>query len=280
MNKLPQWLIKKTPKMENIRNIRGLIGDGVRTVCESAKCPNIGECYGCGTVTFMILGNVCTRSCSFCAISKGTPSLPDPTEPKRVAEAAKLLKLKYAVVTSVTRDDLPDGGAGYFARTIIELRRSINDIRVEVLIPDLKGDEEHLKLVMDARPDVLNHNVEMVPRLYSRIRPSSNYRTSINLLKTAKKVDGNAVTKSGFMLGLGEKDAEVEDLMGELRSADCDILTIGQYIAPSQEHAKVVEYVHPDKFDRLRTSALKMGFKKVFSGPFVRSSYKAEKFAE
>lgn len=270
---LPQWLIKRTPKSENIKIIRGLIGDKVNTVCESAKCPNIGECYSNRTVTFMILGNICTRGCGFCAVEGGSPLQPDPMEPRQVAEASKKLGLKYVVVTSVTRDDLPDGGASYFAKTISELRLTNPAAKIEVLVPDFKGKEEHLKIVLDAKPDVLNHNIEMVPRLYGHIRPRSNYYTSINLLKTAKKIDGNTVTKSGFMLGIGEKETEVMDLMKALRSADCDILTIGQYIAPSQDKAKVVEYVHPDKFDEYRDLALKIGFNKVHSGPFVRSSY-------
>lgn len=272
---LPQWLIKKTPKSENIKLIRNIIGDKVNTVCESAKCPNIGECYSSKTVTFMILGNICTRGCKFCAVESGSPAQPDPMEPKYVAEASKKLGLKYIVITSVTRDDIPDGGASYFAKTINELRSSNPDTTIEVLIPDFKGKEEHLKIVIDAKPDVLNHNIEMVPRLYSGIRPRSNYYTSINLLKIAKKIDSNTITKSGFMVGIGEKEDEIFNLMEELGSADCDILTIGQYIAPSQDHVKVVEYIHPDKFDQYRDFALKIGFKKVHSGPFVRSSYLA-----
>jgi len=273
MSTLPQWLIKRNPKSENIKLIRGLIGDKINTVCESAKCPNIGECYSNKTVTFMILGSVCTRGCKFCAVDGGTPTPPDPMEPRNVAEASKKLGLKYVVVTSVTRDDLPDGGASYFAKTINEIRSSNPDTKVEVLIPDFKGNPEHLKTVIDAKPDILNHNIEMVPRLYGHIRPRSNYYTSINLLKIAKSIDRNTVTKSGFMLGIGEKESEVIGLMNELRSADCDILTIGQYIAPSQDKAKVVEYLHPDKFGEYRELALKIGFKKVHSGPFVRSSY-------
>ena len=280
MSTLPHWLIKRTPKSENIKLIRGLIGDKVNTVCESAKCPNIGECYSNRTVTFMILGNICTRGCRFCAVDGGIPTPPDPMEPRNVAEASRKLGLKYIVVTSVTRDDLPDGGASYFAKTIIELKRSSPETKVEVLIPDFKGKEEHLKTVIDAKPDVLNHNIEMVPRLYGQIRPKSNYYTSINLLKMAKNIDSNTVTKSGFMVGIGEKEDEIFGLMKELRSADCDILTIGQYIASSQDKAKVVEYLHPDKFDQYRELALKIGFKKVHSGPFVRSSYIAEQFAE
>jgi lipoic acid synthetase len=273
MSRLPQWLIKRIPKMENIRHIRSLIGNKVNTVCESAKCPNIGECYGNKTVTFMILGSICTRGCGFCAVDRGAPAQPDPMEPRNVAEAAKKLGLKYVVVTSVTRDDLPDGGASYFAKTITELKKISPDTKIEVLIPDFKGKEEHLKIVIDAKPNVLNHNVEMVPRLYGSVRPRSNYYTSINLLKTTKKIDGEAVTKSGFMVGIGEKEDEIFSLMKELRNADCDIITIGQYIAPSQEHAKVVEYVRPEKFDEYRDFGLSIGIKKVISGPFVRSSY-------
>ncbi len=273
MRNLPQWLIKRTPKYQNIKAIRSLIGDKVNTVCKSAKCPNIGECYGCGTVTFMILGDKCTRGCKFCAVDASAPAHPDPMEPKYVAEAAKKLNLKYVVVTSVTRDDLPDGGASFFAKTIIELKKLIPDIKVEVLIPDLLGKEEHLKKVIDARPDVLNHNIEMVARLYPEVRPNSNYYTSINVLKTAKKIEAGTVTKSGFMLGLGEKDGEVMDLMCELNAARCDIVTIGQYIAPTQRHAKVIEYVRPEKFDEYRNFGLSIGIKKVISGPLVRSSY-------
>jgi lipoyl synthase len=271
--KLPEWLIKRTPKNENIKNIRKLIGDKVHTVCESAKCPNIGECYSCKTVTFMILGDICTRACDFCAVQKGTPLPPEEMEPNNIADAAKKLGLKYVVVTSVTRDDLPDGGASQFAKTINELRRTNDNIKVEVLIPDFKGNKEHLKIVLDARPDVLNHNVEMVPRLYGTLRPSSDYLTSLNVLKYSKHINKNIPTKSGFMLGLGETDEEVVDLMRALRECDTDILTIGQYIAPSQAHCEVVEYVHPEKFEELRVLALRMGFKKVNSGPFVRSSY-------
>lgn len=201
------------------------------------------------------------------------PTPPDAEEPRRVADAAAKLGLKYIVVTSVTRDDLPDGGAGQFARTINELRSAIPDAKIEVLIPDLNGNEDHLKMVVDAKPDVLNHNIEMVPRLYAVLRPRSNYQTSINVLKAVKRIDNGTVVKSGFMLGLGEKENEMLDLMKELRSAGCDIVTIGQYIAPSQEHAKVVEYIHPEKFDEYRNFGLSIGIKKVISGPFVRSSY-------
>jgi len=278
MNNLPQWLIKRVPKQENIKKIRSLIGDGINTVCESAKCPNIGECYNNRTVTFMILGNICTRNCGFCAVDKGSPSMPDPTEPKNVARAAQILDLKHVVVTSPTRDDLPDGGASYFAKTIKEIRSALPEAKVEVLVPDLKGKEEHIRKVTDAMPDILNHNIEMVPRLYNNVRPRSNYYTSINLLRTSKKLNSNIPVKSGFMLGLGEKESEILSLIKELYSAGCDILTIGQYIAPSQASAKVVEYVQPEKFEQYRHFALSVGFKSVFSGPFIRSSYKAGEY--
>jgi lipoic acid synthetase len=275
MNRLPHWLIKRAPKSENIKNIRSIIGDSVNTVCESAKCPNIGECYGNRTVTFMILGDRCTRGCKFCAVESSSPTLPDPMEPRNVAEAAKKLGLKYVVVTSVTRDDLPDGGASYFSKTITELKNISPGTKVEVLIPDFRGKEEHIRTVLDAKPDVLNHNVEMVPRLYQSLRPRSNYYTSISVLKAAKRINVSIPAKSGFMLGLGEKHEEVIGLIKELKSSGCDIVTIGQYIAPSQGHAKVVEYVRPEKFDEYRDFGLSIGIKKVISGPLVRSSYVA-----
>jgi len=275
MANLPHWLIKKTPKHENIKIIRSLIGDKVNTVCESAKCPNIGECYSCKTVTFMILGNICTRGCKFCAVEHAAPTPPDPMEPRSVAEAAKKLDLKYVVVTSVTRDDLPDGGASYFAKTITELRSSIPGIKIEVLTPDFHGKEEHIKTVLNAKPDVYNHNVEMVPRLYADIRPRSNYFTSIRVLELAKKLSPGVLVKSGFMVGLGEKDQEVFALIRELKNTGIDYLTIGQYISPSQDHAKVVEYVKPEKFEEYKDFGHSIGIKKVISGPFVRSSYLA-----
>ena len=285
--KLPAWLIKRTPKLENIRKIRPLLG-GVHTVCEEAKCPNIGECFSKGTVTFMILGDVCTRNCGFCGVAKGRPSPVDPDEPRKVAEASKKLGLKYVVITSVTRDDLSDGGASQFAATINELRtlalRSLgergpnSELRIEVLIPDFGGSVESLKTVIDAKPDVLNHNVEMVPRLYGNIRPASNFERSIELLKNVKLIDPSMTTKSGFMLGLGETDKEVKSLLAELRSCGCDVVTIGQYLTPSQANIKVVEYVRPEKFDEYRDLGLSLGINKVFSGPFVRSSYKAGEY--
>jgi lipoic acid synthetase len=226
----------------------------------------------------MILGDICTRSCGFCGVAKGVPAKPDPDEPGNVAIASRKLGLKYVVVTSVTRDDLPDGGAAQFAATITALRAKIPGIKVEVLVPDFKGSSQDLKTVIDADPDVLNHNLEMVPRLYPSIRPRSDYKTSLDLLKTAKNIRRDMTTKSGFMLGLGEKEDEVVSLLKDIRSASCDIVTIGQYISPSQTSVKVVEYIQPEKFDRYRKIALSMGIKRVVSGPFVRSSYKAGQY--
>jgi len=275
MRRLPQWLIKRTPKHANIKAMRSIIGEKVHTVCESAKCPNIGECYSGGTVTFMILGDICTRSCGFCGVKKGGPYPPDADEPGNVAAAAKKLGLNYVVVTSVTRDDLPDGGAGHFSRTIRELRTVNKDIKVEVLIPDFRGSIKDLKAVVRSRPDVLNHNIEMVPRLYKKIRPSSDYKRSIDLLKNAKKIDPDIATKSGFMLGLGETAEEVKDLLKALKDAGCGAVTIGQYIPPSQNSVEVVEYVKPEKFEEYKNFGRSIGIKKVISGPFVRSSYLA-----
>jgi lipoic acid synthetase len=270
--KLPHWLIKRTPKSENIRKIRSLIGDKTHTVCEEAKCPNIGECYQSKTVTFMILGDTCTRSCKFCGVTKGPPPPVDDNEPKDLAEAAKKLGLEYVVVTSVTRDDLPDGGATQFAKTVHELRTPSSALRIELLIPDFAGNIDSLKIVTDSRPDVLNHNIEMVPRLYKDIRPSSNYRRSLDVLINAKKLSPELKTKSGFMMGLGETEEEVKELIEELHNVRCDILIIGQYIPPTQNSFPVVEYLQPEKFEKYRDYALKTGIKTVFSGPFVRSS--------
>jgi lipoic acid synthetase len=272
MSKLPQWLIKRTPKAQNIRHLRSVINDpSIHTVCESAKCPNIGECYSKRTMTFMILGENCTRSCRFCAVQKGTPSPVDPSEHHRVAEAAKKLGLSYVVITSVTRDDLEDGGASQFAKTINEVR----DARVEVLIPDFQGNADSLKKVVDAKPDVINHNVETVPKLYPQIRPQADYKRSLTLLKRVKDMDGNICTKSGLMVGLSESFEEVEGVLKDLFSAGVDIVTIGQYIPPSKDHAPVAEYIKPEIFDRYREFGIGYGLKEVFSGPFVRSSYHA-----
>lgn len=275
---LPKWLIKRTPKQENIRKMRAKLGDGVLTVCESAKCPNIGECYSCGTVTFMILGNTCTRSCMFCGVEKGIPVCVDVDEPNNVADAAKKLDLKYVVVTSVTRDDLPDGGAEQFSKTITEIKKQVVGSKIEVLIPDFGGNPDSLKTVLDAGPNVLNHNLEMVPRLYKTIRPLSNYERSKQVLINSKKINKNIPTKSGFMLGLGETAEEVKELLKDISNIGVDIITIGQYIPPTQKSTSVVEYIHPDRFAEYSDFGRSLGIKKIFAGPFVRSSYHAGQY--
>jgi lipoic acid synthetase len=281
MSKLPPWLIKRTPKSQNIKKLRSLVDDpDIHTVCEGAKCPNIGECYSNRTMTFMILGDVCTRACRFCAVSFGTPLPVDETEPKRVAEAAKKLGLKYVVITSVTRDDLPDGGAQQFQNTIKVVRGQLSGVGIEVLIPDFKGEINSLKRVVDAKPDVINHNVETIPRLYPKIRPQADYQRSLDLLVNVKKLDGNICTKSGLMVGLGESFGEVAEVLSDLRKVDCDIVTVGQYIPPSKDHAPVAAYLEPGVFEKYNEIGIEMGFKHVSSGPFVRSSYQAEKVLE
>ncbi|OGC06934.1 lipoyl synthase [candidate division WOR-1 bacterium RIFOXYA2_FULL_36_21] len=273
MSKLPSFLIKNIPKRINQSKIRNLISDeSIHTVCESAKCPNLGECFSRNTLTFMILGDICTRTCAFCGVKKGTLFPPDPDEPEKIAEAVKKLGLNYVVVTSVTRDDLPDYGASQFVRVIEELK----PLPVEVLIPDLCGEWEELKKIVDAGPYVLNHNIETVPRLYKQIRPQAIYKRSLKLLKRAKELNSRLYVKSGFMVGLGETDGEVFDLLQELKSVSCDIVTIGQYLPPSRNHAKPERFVDPSVFEEYKTEGEKLGLK-VFSGPFVRSSYQASK---
>ena len=275
---LPSFLLKKIPKQENIRKIRTLLDDTcVHTVCEEAKCPNIGECFSQGTCTFMILGNICTRSCAFCGVTHGSPAPIDQEEPSKIVEAVKKLKLDYVVITSVTRDDLPDGGASHFAETIRNLRLNAAVSMVEILIPDFQGNENALKTVLDAKPYVLNHNIETVPRLYSEVRPQANYERSLNLLKKAKEINNKVYTKSGFMVGLGENDEEVIAVLKDLREVNCDIVTIGQYLPPSRFHLKPEKYVDPEIFDRWKILGSEMGFLKVEAGPFVRSSYQAWK---
>ena len=273
----PPWLKRRLPTDSSFQEVRGLIEKGrLHTVCQEAKCPNIWECYAHQTATFLIMGSRCTRNCRFCSVAPGPPEPLDPLEPTRVAEAAARMGLKYAVVTSVTRDDLPDGGAAHFAATIRELRRLIPGTRVEVLIPDFQGDRAALLAVLEARPDVLNHNIESVPRLYPQVRPQADYLRSLALLKRAREFDSGIATKSGLMLGLGEEAQEVRCTMQDLRAADCRILTLGQYLQPSPEHLPVIRYVTPEEFEDWRTSALQMGFAEVASGPFVRSSYHAK----
>jgi lipoic acid synthetase len=248
----------------------------LHTVCESARCPNMGECWEHRTATFMILGDICTRSCGFCAVPSGKPAgPPDEDEPRRVAEAVEQMGLRYAVVTSVNRDDQPDGGAGIFAETIREIRRRVPGCRIEVLIPDFRGDWKALETVMAARPEVLNHNTETVPRLYRQVRKGAVYERSLELLRRAKEVAPTVSTKSGLMLGLGEDKLEVLATMRDLVAQGTDILTIGQYLQPTREHLPIVRYVHPDEFAEYKELGEAMGFKHVESGPLVRSSYHA-----
>ena len=275
----PSWLKAKIPGGENYARVKEIIdGHRLHTVCEEARCPNMGECWHAGTATFMILGDTCTRSCGFCAVKTGRPDKGlDWDEPARVAQAAKLMNLRHVVVTSVNRDERKDGGAPIFAETIRLLRQGLPRCTVEVLIPDFKGSEEALAIVCDAHPDILNHNMETVRRLYYPVRPQANYDRSLELLSRSKKL--GLTTKTGMMLGVGERTDEVLEAMHDIRSVGCDILTLGQYLQPSKEHLPVDRFVHPDEFRMLREKGLEMGFRHVESGPLVRSSYHAEEQA-
>ena len=269
----PPWLKVRAPAA-GTEQVRRTIGQGkLHTVCESAHCPNQGECWGQGTATFLINGDVCTRACLFCAVHGGRVAALDPDEPARVAEAAREMGLDYVVVTSVTRDDLDDGGAGAFAETIRQLRSRIDGVRVEVLIPDFRGDMEALGIVFNERPDVLAHNVEMVERLYPNVRPQANYRQSLDVIRRAH--EAGLVSKSGLMLGLGETDEEIEKALRDIRATGCEILTIGQYLRPSREHHPILRYVTPEEFDCWGQRGLELGFTTVESAPLVRSSYHA-----
>jgi len=273
----PPWLKRRIPSGATYQEIRRLLQTThLHTVCQEACCPNLGECFSQGTATFLILGDRCTRHCRFCAVAHGPVGPPDPEEPSRVAEAVHTMKLRYVVVTSVTRDDLPDGGASLFAETIQEIREKRPETRVEVLIPDFRGDLQALKTVLEARPDVLNHNVETIPRLYASVRPEAVYQRSIDLLKNAHQMDPSVLTKSGLMLGLGERPEEVQQVLKNLLVAGCRILTLGQYLQPSAEHLPVERFLPPEEFEEWRKKALEMGFREVASGPFVRSSYHAQ----
>jgi lipoyl synthase len=257
--------------------MRSLIKDqDLHTVCQEARCPNQWECFSCRTATFLIMGSRCTRNCRFCAVEQGPSGPPDPAEPVRVAEAARRMGLRYVVITSVTRDDLADGGAGCFAETIKTVRIELPEALTEVLIPDFQGDVEALRTVVSAHPDVLNHNLETVPRLYPSVRPGAVYRRSLELLRKAKTFDPLLPTKSGLMLGLGESAEEIRHALQDLRDAGCSMLTLGQYLQPSKEHLAVQRYVPPEEFDHWREVAMAMGFARVASGPFVRSSYHAK----
>ena len=274
----PSWLRRRLPTGPTYENVRGLINkDRLHTVCQEAKCPNIWECFSRQTATFLILGSQCTRNCRFCSVETGPVKPPDPDEPLRVAQVAQQMGLKYIVVTSVTRDDLPDGGAGSFARTIAAIRKKIPDARVEVLIPDFMGSASALQTVIKAQPDVLNHNIETVPRLYSMVRPEADYQRSLDLIRRVKDYDAAIPAKSGLMLGFGENPEEIKQTLEDLLRANCRILTLGQYLQPSKNHLAVQRYIPPEEFEKLRETAIDMGFSEVASGPFVRSSYHAKK---
>jgi len=276
----PDWLKVRLPQGEKYFHLKGLVRDHrLNTVCEDAHCPNIGECWGAGTATFMILGEVCTRACKFCAIKTGRPPEYDVDEPRRVAAAIAKLHLKYAVITSVDRDDLEDGGAFIFAETIRMIREACPGTRIEVLIPDFRGSESALKKVVEAVPDVLAHNVEIVPRLYPIARAGSRYRRSLDHLKKAKSFGIGMTTKSSIMLGLGEHRDEVLEVLSDLREADIDIVTLGQYLQPTREHLPVDRFYTPEEFIAFREYGMSLGFSHVEAGPLVRSSYHAEKQA-
>lgn len=273
----PQWLKIKYKTNKNTQDVTRILQTyGLNTVCDEAMCPNKAECFSNRTATFMILGNNCTRKCTFCNVSKDMPCEPYLDEPRKIANAVKELMLEYVVITSVTRDDLPDGGAGFFAECIKRIRELDHNIKVEVLIPDFKGDAKALRTVADAKPFVLNHNIETVKRLYPEVRPQALYQRSLQLLRDVKDIDSDIFTKSGIMVGLGETAKEVIQTLNDIAACGVKLLTIGQYLAPSKAHHKVIEYVHPDIFTYYKNEALKLGFSFVASGPFVRSSYNAK----
>jgi lipoyl synthase len=277
----PEWLKVRAPGSQTYLRLKSIMrGLELNTVCEDAHCPNIGECWHHGTATFMILGDVCTRACAYCAVKHGKPDPLDTGEPARVAEAVAAMALRYAVVTSVDRDDLPDGGAAMFAATIREIKARVPECRVEVLIPDFKGDREPLTTVLDARPDVLNHNTETVPRLYRMARSGGKYPRTLELLDRARHHAPDIPTKTGLMVGLGETADELVEVFRDLRRVDVAILTIGQYLRPSPDHAPMTRYYHPDEFAELKRLALGLGFAHVEAGPLVRSSYHAHEQAD
>ena len=280
--RLPQWIRQKKINLESLREIKTLLREkSLHSVCESLACPNRSECFSRGTATFMILGDICTRSCGFCNVTTGRPyAPPSADEPRAVAEAARKMGLRHVVVTCVTRDDLDDGGAQQFAETIRELRVTLPGAAVEVLTSDFRGRAESVRIVVEARPDYFNHNVETVPRLYDHVRPGSRFERSLGVLREAKRLDPSIVTKSGLMLGLGERPGEVVDVLRNLRANGVEIVTIGQYLQPKREKLDVVEYVHPAVFDEYRRIGEDMGFRAVFAGPFVRSSYMADEIAD
>ena len=279
--KKPPWLRRRLPSGPEYQRIRTLVdGSRLHTVCQEAKCPNIWECFSNRTATFLILGDRCTRNCRFCAVQHRPVQPPDPQEPVRVAQAAQQMGLTYVVVTSVTRDDLSDGGAGHFADTIGQIRSRMPQTRIEVLVPDFQGSLSALEVVLQAGPDVLNHNLETAARLYPTVRPGADYRRSLELLRRAADRQPALATKSGLMLGLGETTQEIHETLVDLHRAGCRLLTLGQYLQPSREHLPVARFLPPEEFDRWKQSAFQIGFTEVASGPFVRSSYHAKELFE
>ncbi|MFZ2493601.1 MAG: lipoyl synthase [Thermoanaerobaculia bacterium] len=278
MKRLPEWIREKKLNLSSLAEIKTMLRDrDLHSVCESLACPNRTDCFSRGTATFMILGDVCTRACGFCNVTTGLPYAPPSIdEPRAVAETAQRLQLRHVVVTSVTRDDLPDGGATQFAETIRAIRLTMPESAVEVLTPDFRGNADAVRIVVEAKPDYFNHNVETVPRLYRHVRPGSRFDRSVDVLREAKRIDPEIVTKSGLMLGFGETKDEVVDVLERLADAGVEIVTIGQYLQPKRIKLEVVEYVHPDVFEEYRLLGEAMGFRAVFSGPFVRSSYMAD----
>jgi lipoyl synthase len=277
----PPWLRQKIPSCGSFEKTRGILESlALDTVCRGARCPNRARCFARGTAAFLLLGPSCTRRCAFCAIDHGPPSPPDPSEPLRVAQAVKRMELSYAVATSVTRDDLPDGGAAHFAATVRAIRAEAPGASVEVLTPDFRGDAEAVRTVSSSGPDVYNHNVETVPSLYASVRPQADYRRSLEVLSRAKAAAPSLLTKSGLMLGLGESEGEVLEVLRDLRAAGCDLVTIGQYLKPASGCLEVVRYVPPEEFDAWAVRAKGLGFRDVASAPFVRSSYRAEELGK
>jgi len=277
VTKKPPWIKVRGPSEKCLSDMKNMLDSlSLHTVCESAICPNVGTCFSQGTATFMILGDFCTRNCGFCSVKHGTPLPVDPEEPLHVAQASKKLGLKHVVITSVTRDDLPDGGAKQFAETIRKINEILPEASTDVLIPDVRGSRENLEIITEAKPDILAHNLETAPRLYKTARQQANYQTSLKILEWTKEIDSTIYTKSGLMLGLGETREEVLDTMKDLREVKCDFLTIGQYLRPTSQNVKIVEYIHPDIFEQYKEEGERMGFRYVASAPFVRSSFHAE----
>jgi lipoic acid synthetase len=277
----PPWLKKRIPPFQDLQKVRSILnGTDLHTVCEEARCPNLGECFSSGTSTFLILGRVCTRNCGFCAVEHGIPATTDETEPERVAQAVQEMGLHYVVITSVTRDDLPDGGAYLFSKAIQAIRALDPKIKIEILIPDFQGDPFSLGIVLKECPDVLNHNIETIPRLYATVRPQAHYQRSIDLLRRSKEDHPHIPTKSGFMLGLGETQEEVLELLRDLREVRCDFLTVGQYLQPRRDCLPIVRFITPDEFEEVKRVGEGMGFRAVSSGPFVRSSFHASQMFE